>query len=336
LHRLPRALALCSSLVLVAAGPKPSASPSATPFPAAAPVLPSQTPVVLIYPFDVQAGVDPKIGIAIAKIFAREMTAAGGITVPAVPDSVKRPDFLSYARSQHADFYISGYVTPIGDSAAVVEQVVSVQSGVILFSQTAQVTGVADVASQSLQARSQILAYFDRATQSVEPAASNAPAPSATNGAQMQLKGLSGIVASVFHHQGGRATSSPSPSPKPARGVIVVPISGVGSVSGTDLTNASHELYFAMERHFITAMSGPVASVVQSANTICGPHRDNTIASGALAESGKRGRDAVVFTLRVYTCYGAPLATETGRGATLKQAVDAAVGAYATAHPDNS
>ena len=40
-----------------------------------------QMPVVLIYPFDVQTGVDPQIGIAIAQILAQEMAAAGGISV---------------------------------------------------------------------------------------------------------------------------------------------------------------------------------------------------------------------------------------------------------------
>ena len=103
-----------------------------------------------------QTGVDAKIGFAIASILAQEMSAAGGLNVLAVPTGVKRTDFLETARTQKADFYISGYVTPVGDTAAVVEQVVSVDSGVILFSQTAQVQSVADVASQSLLARAQI------------------------------------------------------------------------------------------------------------------------------------------------------------------------------------
>ena len=115
------------------------------------------------------------------------MTAAGGITVPPIPKDVKRADFLDYAQNAHADFYISGYVTPVGDSAAVVEQVVSCESGVIVFSQTAQVTSVADVASQSLLARSQILGLLGRGTQNVNTQTANTPAPTSTNGAKVPI-----------------------------------------------------------------------------------------------------------------------------------------------------
>ena len=159
-YRLAGLILSCSLLgFIVAATPSPQPSPQPPPQPspsAQASSTPSsleQQPVILVYPFDVQTGADPRIGTAIAQILGQEMAAAGGITVLAIPQGVKRPDFLDNARTAKADFYISGYVTPVGESAAVVEQVVSVESGVILFSQTAQVSSVADVASQSLLAR---------------------------------------------------------------------------------------------------------------------------------------------------------------------------------------
>jgi len=122
---------VCSLLAFAVAAAPPSPPP---PTPAPGPPSVGQTPVVMVYPFDVQTGADPRIGVAIAQILGQEMTAAGGISVPQIPQGIKRVDFLTYARVNHADFYISGYVTPVGDSAAVVEQVVSVDSGVILFS----------------------------------------------------------------------------------------------------------------------------------------------------------------------------------------------------------
>jgi hypothetical protein len=321
---------LCSAILLAAVAPPPPPTPG--------PSFSGQNPIVLVYPFDVQTGADPKLGIAIAQILAQEMTAAGGITVPAVPQGVKRADFLQDAHAAHADFYISGYVTPVGDSAAVVEQVVSVESGVILFSQTAQVSSVADVASQSLLARSQILTFVGRETQTVETQTSNTPAPTSTNGAQMPLRGIASIVDSVFKHHGTSGhPASPGPTTKPSRGVIVSPVAASGSAVAADLTSATRELYFALARYFNTQVSAVTTSdVARSADQICGANRDNTIASGTLQEvPGHHGKQAITFNLTLYTCFGVSLEHEVGTGWSIKSAVDAAVTAYASAHPNN-
>src|SRR6202042_3511050 len=127
-----------------------------------------QPAVVMVSRSGVQDASGARIGMAIAQILAQEMLAAGGVNVPAVPQIVKRADFLENARAARADFYISGYVTPVAGGAEVGEQVVSVESGVILFSQTAQVTSVADVASQSLLACPEILAFGWRGTETLQ------------------------------------------------------------------------------------------------------------------------------------------------------------------------
>lgn len=331
---------LSSSLAFVAAAP-PSPPPSPQPFepssPQPTPAGPTVggAPVVIIYPFDVQTGADPRIGSAIAQILGQEMEAAGGITVRPIPKGVKRTDFLENARATNAEFYISGYVTPVGDSAAVVEQVVSVESGVILFSQTAQVSTVADVASQSLLARSQILAFVGRGTEQVGTQTANTPAPSSTNGAKVPLSGIGSIVDSVFKHKGSTHTPTPGPTIKPTRGVIVAPVTASGAVQQGDLANATHELYFALNRRFNATMTAITSPPAQSADAICGANRDNTITTGTLDETSL-GHRQIAFNLVVYTCFGAPLDARVGKGGSLKAAVDAAVAAYAAAHPDNS
>jgi hypothetical protein len=330
LRRLLGSVLLCSSLLFAtAATPAPSPTPSP-------PRAIEQMPAVLIYPFDVQTGADPRLGIAIAQILAQEMVAAGGIAVAPVPQGVKRADFLETARAAHADFYISGYVTPVGESAAVVEQVVSVESGVILFSQTAQVTSVADVASQSLLARSQILAFVGRGTQNVETQPAATPAPSSTNGAKVPISGIGSIVNSVFKHKGTSHSPSPAPVVKPSRGVIVAPVTAVSSVTPADLSNALHELYFAFDAHFNVQMTAVTSNAAQSTDAICGSKRDNTVATGTLQESGPHGKTQFTFNLVVYTCFGATLEHEVGKGSSIKKAVDSAVAAYAAAHPENS
>jgi len=323
LRRLLAPALLCSSLLFaVAASPPPGIEAA---------------PAVLVYPFDVETGSDPRIGYAIAQILAHEMIAAGGLTVLPVPQGVQRSNFLDNARAAHADFYISGYVTPIGDRASVVEQVVSVDSGVILFSQTAQVSTVADVASQSLLAREQILAFVGRGTQSVETQPANTPAPTSTNGAAVPIQGIGNIVNEVFKHKGG-ATHSPSPAPtvKPSRGVIVAPVTASGSVTSADLASALRELYFAMNAHFNAQMTPVTTNVAQSTDAICGSNRDNTVATGTLQESPAHHGRQVTFNLVIYTCFGATLEHEVGKGSSIKSAVDAAVSAYTKAHPDNS
>lgn len=331
------------TLVLLAAAappqprpsPAPAASPSMSPPAPPAPSL-NQSPVILIYPFEVQTGADPKIGIAIGQILAQEMAAAGGLEVLAIPQGVKRANFLDYARTQKADFYVSGYVTPVGETAAVVEQVVSVDSGVILFSQTAQVSSVADVASQSLLARTQILAFTGRGTQNVQPEASNTPAPSSTNGAKVPISGISNIVDSVFKHKGSSRGPSPAPTTKPSRGVIVAPVTAATAMTSTDLASATHELYFAMNRFFNAQLTGVTSAPAQSTDLICGSNRDNTVAAGTLQAARVHNHTQVTFDLTMYTCFGAPLDHQVGKGVSYKAAVDAAVSAYVTAHPDNS
>lgn len=331
-------LLLCSSLAFVGAAPPPARPTPSPPPVATAPPAIDRQPTVLIYPFDVQTGADPKIGTAIAQILAQEMIAAGEISVLPVPQGVPRAQFLDNARTSHADFYISGYVTPIGDTASVVEQVVSVDSGVILFSQTApQVSSVADVASQSLLARSQILTFVGRGTQNVAAQPASTPAPTSTNGAQMSVKGLGSIVDSVFKHNRGAPSPSPSPVVKPSRGVIVAPVGAAGTVAPAELNDAVHELFFAMNRRYAAQMTAVTVSVAQAADTICGANRNNTIATGTLQETfDKHGRVQATFNLQVYTCYGVTLESEVGKGNSAKAAIDAAVAAYAAAHPDNS
>jgi hypothetical protein len=326
--------ALISSSLAFAVGATPPPPPVPTAAPAPAGI--EQLPTVLVYPFDVQTGTDPRIGIAIGQILAQEMAAAGGLSVLAVPQGIKRADFLTNAHTAHADFYISGYVTPVGDSAAVVEQVVSVESGVILFSQTAQVASVADVASQSLLAREQILAVVGRGTENVQTRPTNTPAPTSTNGAQVPIQGLGSIVSSVFGKHKSAHTPTPAPVVKPSRGVIVAPVTASGAVGSSDLTNAGRELYFAMNAHYNTQMTSITSNPQQSADTICGPNRDNTIVTGTLALNSAHRKTEYQFDLFVYTCFGAPLGHHTGTAPSIKSAVNAAVSAYATAHPDNS
>jgi hypothetical protein len=108
-----------------------------------------------------------------------------------------------------------------------------------------------------------------RGTQTVQTTSRNTPAPTSSNGAQVPLSGISSIVNSVFKHKGAR-TPTPPPAPKPSRGVIVAPVSSATSVAAADLANATHELYFALGKHYNAQMTGIAANPAQSIDQICG------------------------------------------------------------------
>jgi hypothetical protein len=344
-RRLLGVLLLCSSLVLAGAFAPPTPAPVPTPraTPAAMP-MPNATagasiPTVIVYPFDVQGGLDPKIGSAMASITAQAMTASGGLNVLPVPVGVSRPDFMSDAKKMRADYYISGYVTSVGEGASAVEQLVAVDSGIIIFSQTGQVSTTDDVASLSLIAREAILRLTGHAADQQVSTASGTPAPTSSNGAQVPIKGIGGIVDSVFGKH-GKPGPSPSPTPlvKPNRGVIVARVAGTAGVSANDLTTATSLLYTAVNHYFTAQTTGVTTSVAQSADAICGVNRNNTIATGSMSPitGHGRGKTKATFTLSIYTCFGAQLDQQTGTGDSLAKAIAAAVAAYATAHPDNN
>jgi len=92
------------------------------------PRLPSnKLPVVLVYPFEVQTGADPRIGTAIAQIWVRRWWRRAGLRA-ADPRGVKRPVFSTMPVPQKQTFISAVYLTPVGESPRSVEQVVSARA----------------------------------------------------------------------------------------------------------------------------------------------------------------------------------------------------------------
>ena len=367
MRRLFGVLLLCSSLAFIAAAPSPSPSPAPAPSvkpttaPTAAPAVrpaskgskatplpsPSATPFVsaapsvVVYPFETPTDVNSKVGFGIAQIFSQVFVNSGNLTVLAIGQGVKRSDYQTNARAKHADYYIAGYVQPIGNEAAVVAQLVNVNSGTSAYSQTAQISSVQDVASQALTFDGIIQQMEHREQVNITDSGSPTPAPEATNGANVKINGLTNAVSSLF--KGGKSKGGPSAQPtpkvvKPTRGVIVARING--NASGGDLTSATNYLVNSFNRAY-NAKASPIspANVAKSTDALCGTQRDNTVSSGTLnvrREGGGLGAHNVYdFTLNVYTCFGAQLFTTNTSDRNIAKAIDDAVEAYAKDHPDN-
>lgn len=298
--------------------------------------FPSLDPTVLIYPFDSEAGYDAKVGTQIAKIFSQEFTQSGHVKVLPVPANVARTNFLTTAQSDHADYYVSGYITPIGASASVVVQVVSVQNGVIVFAQTSQLYGINDALSLALTTHDAILqlAGVNIQVTTTQSSATAAPSAAPTNGAQFNLGNLFAHHRTVSH-----VAATPTPQAKPARGVIVVAVHGAG-VPAADLDRATSLLDRDLKTHFDVRNGGAMpANLSTGATTLCGADRNNTVATGTLVEErigGLRPRIRSHFTLEIWTCFGDVLYHTTKDDFDVAKAISEAVGEYVTSHPDNS
>jgi len=186
----------------------------------AAPILPP--PVLIVYPFSVNGDAQKESGSKVAVLIGTQIANLGGVTVRPAPPGTQRVDFLTVARAQNADYYLSGYVTPIGDEVTVVEQLVSTETGVIAFSNTAQIKTYEETAGQGDLLRQALLRHQNRNIIAYEQLATPppaTPAPTTANGPdQATFGGLFKKKKSVAQPK-AVPTKSPTPiavvSPEP-------------------------------------------------------------------------------------------------------------------------
>ena len=337
MHRLLAAFALCSAFALVAAAPlvKPTATPIPITAATAAPTAPPFEPTVVIYPYDVGSGMPKDAGQQIQQILMDQLEHASGVIVVTPSVGIARKDYLVSAHNAHADYYVSGFLTQVGDSAAMTTQIVSVRSGIMLHSTTVQIQTAQDAAAQALMARDVMFADSGISQGQMAAAPDTTPAPSSTdNGASVKIgSGLLGI----FHRGKKSSDQAPVVAAKPARIAIVARV--VGNVDGSQLTIATQHLHEQLARSFKTRLGEvETTSLAAKANEVCGKDRDATIIGGTIERTPGKvfHKESDVFTMRVYTCFGAVLYDQEGDGSSISGAIDAAVKTYAQAHPDNS
>ena len=336
MRRIPAVVLFCLSIALVGAGrPTPKPSPTPAPTPTTTPAPQKALPMVVVYPFDASTDIKPGTGDAAAQLFTQQMNTDGGVDTIQGPGSVKRSDYLKYARSINADYYVSGYMTPLGDGVSVVEQVVSATSGTIVFGQTAQIESFQDATAQATLIRDGIVSrerQISEAYQSAQAQATSTPMPSNQANLGEGIKGLAGLFKK-------HAKETPAPaSAKPSKGILVVRVGG--ALPSSDLAKATNELYSALGLHYNTRMtSAAPQNLAKEADGICGTDRNNTIAAGTatakVVHHGLGSHAQYTFVLGVYTCFGAKLAESTGTGDSMASAVRSAVADYVTTHPSN-
>ncbi|MGP6156538.1 MAG: hypothetical protein ACLPYS_03245 [Vulcanimicrobiaceae bacterium] len=225
-------------------------------------------PVVVVYPFTASGGSDAQAGSNIAILYSTRLTQLGGIDVKPYTPGTDRPQYLTAAEAMGVDYYVSGFITPIGGAqVSIVTQLVSVSSGTVVYSATTLATTYADAASEADALHDVILAHAQRAFAQLDaPRPSPTPTPIGKGGVD---------VAKVLgRHQ--RATPAPSASP-------LVPAGSTASVSAGSASPAAPSL----PTPAVLARNRPAASGHAALLFDVAGDPDATARSSTLAALGK-------------------------------------------------
>jgi hypothetical protein len=318
---------------------------------------PFPAPVVVVYPLTSTGGTPADVGGNIAILLSTKLSQLGGLTVKPYTPGTERAQYLNAAIQAGADYYITGFLTPVGSDVSMIAQVVSTHSGSIVFSTTAVVHTYGDVVGQGDDLRAAILRHAGRGLPAVDPNAvgRGTPAPSAGTGGGVNLTRVLG------HHD--RNAPAPSPSAAAAPGTasapsvaanartvalagangrfagLVTQIDGDGTVAQKQY--AQQSLAGALRN---AGMSGggilPVSAAagVTSAKALCNANAGaNVIIASTLGlGSGQYGKDSATLSVAAHACDGTLIAQEqaventSGKGG-LSSAIDRAVADIAPA-----
>ncbi len=133
-------------------------------------------PVVVVYPLTVTGNADPQAGGKVSALYAVRLTALGGVTVKAPAAGTDRQHFLDAARDAGADYYVTGYISPLGNAITLINQVVSTHSGIQVWSDSLQIGTYNEATAQADAIRTAILRHAGRYTVALEAT----PPPTAT------------------------------------------------------------------------------------------------------------------------------------------------------------
>lgn len=168
---------------------------------------------VVVFPLTVNGDAQKDSGNRLAVLIAQQM-AENGVKVVAPTPGTQRKDFLDVARQLGCDYYVTGFITPLGQEVTVVEQVVSTISGTVVFSNSAQLLTYADANGQGALLAGAVLRHAGRGLASLGEAPANVstPAPKESNEAN-----LTGIFK---RKPKAKAKASPSASPAAAAATL--------------------------------------------------------------------------------------------------------------------
>ena len=172
-------------------------------------------PNVIVFPFIANGStVNREASSTLATVIASSMANTGLVTVTPPPPGTERKDYLTVSRANRADYYVSGFISPLGQGVSIVEQVVSTATGIVVFSQSTQLNTYAEAAGQGDDLAAFVSRHANRGFAAIgtpPPAAS--PTPAASNGPEANL-------GKLFSRK-KKAAATPKPTPAPSARPIV-------------------------------------------------------------------------------------------------------------------
>lgn len=165
-------------------------------------------PKVVVFPLTVNGDAQQDAGDRLAVLFAQQMSENGVQVVPPDPGT-KRIDFLKVARKLDCDYYVTGFITPLGAEVTVVEQIVSTTSGTVVASNSAELLTYADASGQGALLALLVKKHAERALAPLNDQNATAATPEPKqSGPETSLSKL----GNIFKRK-PKAVPSPSPSP---------------------------------------------------------------------------------------------------------------------------
>lgn len=267
-------------------------------------------PVVVVYPLTMSGGNDAQSGSNIAILYSTKLTQLGGIDVKPFTPGTDRPQYLSAAQALGADYYVSGFITPIGGTeVSIVTQLVSAVSGTVVYSATTLATTYADAGSEAETLHDVILAHARRGLAQLD-----APKPTASP----TPLGNGGIDVGKVLGRHAHATPAPSGSPPLSAGVagaghaaLLFDVAGESDDSARSTTLAA--LGTAFQRAGLTSGHLPVgAGEISHAGALCHANagaRALYAPTLTLAKSPRGASRSVQLDVVGYDCKGTQVAS---------------------------
>jgi hypothetical protein len=277
-------------------------------------------PTVVVYPLSSSSSLDRETAANISTTLANQIALGGAVKVVPAKAGVERENYLADSRSLGANYYVTGFVTPLGNGASIVEQVVSTTSGTLVFSVTNYITSMAEIASQGDQLRAGIIERSSRGIQAFTappPPPNNTPGPEASSG---------GADIKLGRKKAPAATVAVVP---PANATLA--ILSVGGASDSDQRTSMAQALAAAFEH--AGRHAVVVSATEPSNDVCSANKASVQVASWLDTPPPNATSALpALRLIAYDCSGKIAFDRTFKQA-LPGLTDTAVAAYLNPPP---